>query len=155
MKLHCLLLAMVGSCFAVATASLSQSDMTRSVAYTDSKLLLRRLKDSLNGDNSNDEERVGPNVDKVDEIVGNIDDAVTKLFDDIPSLAPIFKNWRNKLTVEEIFSSPTVAILKDQPNDVFMRVFNLYGEYVALGEETFLKIYKAMQARRIKDAAQR
>ncbi|KAK1940009.1 hypothetical protein P3T76_008332 [Phytophthora citrophthora] len=107
-----------------------------STSLTENKTFLRR---------SNEEERVNVNkaddlVDKADNIL--IDKVVNILADkmaaDVPSMVKLFGRWKGH-TLDEMLKTPAGAVLARASNKKFMNMFNLYGEYLLLGAEGFMK----------------
>ncbi|EEY54059.1 secreted RxLR effector peptide protein, putative [Phytophthora infestans T30-4] len=90
------------------------------------------------------EERAGGNLDKVNDGVKTVASKLADEMDDILCLVKMFKHWK-QITVKEIFRTPAVVELANRPNDEFMRIFNLYGEFNLLGKKSFIKKFKRMQ----------
>ncbi|KAG1706824.1 hypothetical protein DVH05_027676 [Phytophthora capsici] len=108
----------------VLLASTSMSSLT------EDKTSLRR---------SNEEER---NVNKADDLVDKVANILAdKMAADIPSMVKMFKRWRGH-TLGEIVKTPAGAVLARASNEKFMKMFNLYGEYITLGADAFIKKHR-------------
>ncbi|KAL4147596.1 hypothetical protein PRNP1_011350 [Phytophthora ramorum] len=135
--------ALFSSCNATSTGMLSEQFNLSTIASTDaaqtlsdvqvgSKRSVRGLRIKVDEDNDDEnteeEERTGVNLNKVDDVV---DDIAT---DD---LIKLFSGWREK-TAKEILSTPSLVSL---PSKKFIERLEMYGMYRAMGEKPFLDYY--------------
>ncbi|KAG3013324.1 hypothetical protein JG687_00007637 [Phytophthora cactorum] len=106
-------------------------------------------------DDETGEERVGGNLNKVDDVVEKVANKLAdEMEDDIPSLVKIFEKWK-RLSVEAKFTTPEGLMLAKASNDRFMKIFKLYGLFNFLGEAAFIQRLEGIKANKIKAAAQK
>ncbi|KAL4118747.1 hypothetical protein PRIC2_011069 [Phytophthora ramorum] len=130
--------ALFSSCNATSTGMLSEQFNLSTIASTDAAQTLSdvqvdskrsvRVDEDNDDENTEEEERTGVNLNKVDDVV---DDIAT---DD---LIKLFSGWREK-TAKEILSTPSLVSL---PSKKFTERLEMYGMYRAMGDKPFLDYY--------------
>ncbi|KAG1687319.1 hypothetical protein DVH05_005273 [Phytophthora capsici] len=116
--------------YLVLMATTLLASTSTSMPLTEDKTSLRRL---------NEEER---NVNKADDLVDKVANILAdKMAADIPSMVKMFKRWKGH-SLGEIVKTPAGAVLARASNEKFMKMFNLYGEYIAMGADAFIKKHR-------------